>query len=95
MTPTQIILFVSSVAALAVTVRVILHFVDRRRIMRLARSRGWSDVSVRWAPFARGWFGESAERCYRVSYTDALGVRLQRVCKTSMLTGVFWRDDAA
>lgn len=86
---------VITVVSVALGVRVSLHFLDRRRITRAARAKGWRDISVRWSPFAPGWFGEQGERHYRVRYADALGRRHDRYCKTSVMTGVFWRDDPA
>ena len=82
-------------AAVVVVVRILLHFLDRRRIARAVRAKGWSEVWIRWSPFAPGWFWERGERHYRVMYSDGLGRRHDRYCKTSVLTGVFWRDDPA
>jgi hypothetical protein len=82
-------------AAVAVVVRVCLHFLDRRRIAKAVLAKGWSDVWIRWSPFARGWLWERGERHCRVMYADGSGRRHDRHCKTSVLTGVVWRDDPA
>lgn len=87
-----VVIILACVAAVAVVLRVWLHFLDRRRIAGAVRDKGWSDVSIRWSPFAPGWMWERGERHYRVMYSDGLGRRHVRYCKTSVLTGVFWRN---
>lgn len=73
-------------------IRVALHHVDTRRITEAAEAKGWQGVRVDWAPFAPGWWFEKGERHYQVSYRDEEGLPAERYCKTSLMTGVFWRD---
>ena len=77
---------------LIVGIQVLLHVGDKGRIENAARGKGWRDVNVTWAPFAPGWFFEKNERHYLVTYRDEQGRSRERYCKTSLLTGVFWRD---
>jgi hypothetical protein len=82
-----------AIAATLVLFRVPLHFFDKANILEAAREKGWTRVRVQWAPFAPGFFFENRERHYYVSYVDKDGKRGGRYCKTSLMTGVFWRDD--
>ncbi len=82
------------IAVVFVGVRVFLHFKDKDRILAVAQQKGWQDITISWAPFAPGWFFEKGERHYLVSYRDRNGKRCQQYCKTSLLTGIFWRDSA-
>jgi hypothetical protein len=66
---------------------------DKNRITEYIRERGGRIVSISWAPFGKGWFGEKEERIYEVVYYDAGGQQHFATCKTSMFTGVFWTDD--
>jgi hypothetical protein len=77
----------------AVVIRIILHFVDKDRIKSAAIQNGWQDVVVSWCPFAPGWFFGKDERNYLVTYRDENGNQRQRYCKTTLLTGIFWRDE--
>lgn len=76
----------------AIGLRVALHYIDKKRVEAAARNRGLRDPKVRWAPFAPGWFFEKGERNYSVTFRDADGNPAKVTCKTSMFTGVYWRD---
>jgi len=84
-----------AIIAAVVLIRIGLHFYDKSRITKAAQGKGWQAVAVTWSPFAPGWFFEKGERHYRVWYSDEYGNRCGRYCKTSLFTGVFWRDSAA
>jgi hypothetical protein len=66
---------------------------DKSRITDYIQQRGGRIVSISWAPFGRGWFGEKEERIYEVVYYDKDGNQHFATCKTSLLTDVFWTDD--
>jgi hypothetical protein len=66
---------------------------DKSRITEYIQQRGGRVVSISWAPFGRGWFGEKEERIYEVVYYDKSGNQHFATCKTSMWTGVYWTDD--
>jgi len=88
----EVVAFVA-VFALIIVVRVWLHFLDVARIKDAARRKGWGDVDVSWAPFAPGFLFEKGERHYLVAYFgEGSNIRRHRYCKTSMLTGVYWRE---
>jgi hypothetical protein len=76
----------------ALAIRIVLHFVDKSRIQRELESRGAQVNSIRWNPFARGWFGEKGERHYDVTFRDSGGTTISTTCKTSVLTGVYWAE---
>jgi len=76
----------------AVSIRVLLGIIDKRRIREAASKRGWRRVLVYWSPFAPGWFFEKGERHYRVLFRDEDGEEAELYCKTGLLTGVYWRD---
>ena len=73
-------------------IRIVIHFVDKRRIKDEVESRGGRIISISWNPFGRGWFFEKNERHYSVTYTDRSGATLEADCKTSLFTGVYWAD---
>ncbi len=69
------------------------HNLDRNRITDYVQQRGGRIVSINWAPFGKGWFGEKEERIYEVVYYDNTGNQHFATCKTNMWTGVFWTED--
>ena len=69
------------------------HSLDKGRITDYVEQRGGRVVSVNWAPFGRGWFGEKEERLYEVVYYDSAGNQHFATAKSSMLTGVYWTED--
>jgi hypothetical protein len=66
---------------------------DKSRITDYVQQRGGRIVSISWAPFGKGWFGEKEERIYEVVYYDKDGKQHFATCKTSLWTGVYWTDD--
>lgn len=74
------------------TIRILMHFVDKSRIKDEVESKGGRVISISWNPFGRGWFFEKNERHYSVIYTDRSGATVSADCKTSLFTGVYWAD---
>jgi hypothetical protein len=66
---------------------------DKDRIMAYLQERGGRIVSINWAPFGRGWFGEKNDRIYEVVYYDREGNQHWATCKTSLFSGVYWTED--
>jgi hypothetical protein len=66
---------------------------DKSRITDYIQQRGGRIISISWAPFGKGWFGEKEERIYEVVYYDQSGKQHFATCKTSMWTGVYWTED--
>jgi len=66
---------------------------DKDRITDYIQQRGGRIVSIGWAPFGKGWFGEKEERIYEVVYYDNTGNQHFATCKTSWWTGVYWTED--
>lgn len=68
-------------------------YLDSGRIRNDIEVRNGRLVNKSWNPFGKGWFGEKGERLYDIQYIDSDGNIHNAVCKTSILTGVFWADD--
>src|SRR4051812_40073078 len=66
---------------------------DRNRIAKYIHERGGRIVSIAYAPFGRGWFGEKNDRIYEVVYYDSEGNQHFASCKTSMWSEVYWTED--
>lgn len=66
---------------------------DKDRIAGYVGQRGGRIVSISWAPFGRGWFGEKGDRIYEVVYYDSDGAQHFATCKTSLFSGVYWTED--
>lgn len=75
-----------------IALRFTLNKFDKSQIKMASQKKGWKCISIKWSPFAPGWFFEKGERHYQVTYQDSDGVVRKRYCKTSVLTGVYWRD---
>ncbi len=73
---------------LAVVIRLAVGSTDRSRIEEYVTDRGGRVVSITWAPFGRGWFGEKNDRIYEVVYYDADGRQHFATAKTSLWSGV-------
>lgn len=82
----------AGVGVAAIAVRVTFHFIDKNRIQREIEARGGRVVSIKWNPFARGWFFEKNERHYDVTFVDRSGETMDTTCKTSFFTGVYWAE---
>jgi hypothetical protein len=81
-----------AIIAAAIAFRVIVHFADKNRIQHEVEGRGGRIVSIKWNPFARGWFFEKGERHYDLMYVDRSGAAISTTCKTSFFTGVYWAE---
>jgi hypothetical protein len=66
---------------------------DNDRISSYIKERGGRVISINWAPFGKGWFGEKNDRIYEVVYYDRVGNQHWATCKTSMMSGVYWTED--
>jgi len=66
---------------------------DRHRIEEYIQQRGGRVVSIVWAPFGKGWFGEKNDRIYEVVYYDKEGNQHFASCKTAAWSGVYWTED--
>jgi hypothetical protein len=80
------------IAAIAIAIRIGLYFLDKKKVQAAAERKGWKNIEITWAPFAPGWFFEKGERHYKVLYADDQDRWQEVYCKTSLLTGVYWRD---
>jgi hypothetical protein len=83
----------AAVIVLAIAFWLFARSMDRDRITNYVQERGGRIVSISWAPFGKGWFGEKEERIYEVVYYDKAGNQHFATCKTSMWTGVYWTED--
>ena len=78
---------------LALVIRLIAGSTDRGRIASYVERKGGRVVSITWAPFGTGWFGEKNARIYEVVYYDSGGRQHMATCKTSLFAGVYWTED--
>jgi hypothetical protein len=85
-------MYVIFVLLVILVIRVALNFIDKENIYKAAVKKGWRNISISWAPFAPGAIFEQSERSYKVVYMDAENTPNFLYCKTSMLTGVFWKN---
>lgn len=88
-----IIVLFTFVVALGIAIWMLTFGLDKGRITEYVHQRGGRVISISWAPFGRGWFGEKNSRIYEVVYYDQGGNQHFATCKTSMWTGVYWTDD--
>jgi hypothetical protein len=89
----SVVLLIIVVVSLIIGARMFAGSLDHDRIRADIEKSGGRVESIEWTPFARGWFGREKERSYSVRYTDAEGEPRRVTCSTSMLAGVFYRDD--
>jgi hypothetical protein len=87
------VLLVIAGIALVILIWVGTMSLDKNRIRDYVEGRGGRIVSISWAPFGRGWFGEKEERIFEVVYYDSDGNQHFATAKTSLFTGVFWTED--
>ncbi len=81
------------IALVVIGVRLAAGSMDRDRIAGYVQERGGRVVSINWAPFGVGWFGEKNSRIYEVVYYDTSGNQHFASCKTSIWSGVYWTED--
>jgi hypothetical protein len=85
---------VAVMIALAILFRLAAGMFDHGRIADYIQSRGGKVLSCHWWPFGPGWFGEKRDRIYEVTYRDAEGNQHRAACKTSLMSGVYFTQDA-
>jgi hypothetical protein len=91
MDPFFVILFV---VAAGIGIRLLAGNLDKTRIEEYLSGQGALLSTCAWSPFGCGWFGSKNERLYEVTYTDSEGNGHSAVCKTSMLSGVYFTQDS-
>ncbi|USN99206.1 MAG: hypothetical protein H6810_00565 [Phycisphaeraceae bacterium] len=89
------IVFIIGVPVIVIAIRVLAGSLDHDRIRADLAARGARVEDIRWTPFATGWLGRKGERSYEVAYVDADGEQQVSTCSTSMLGGVYYRDEQA
>lgn len=77
----------------ALGIRLVAGSMDGERIERDLLSKDLKLTSCSWSPFAPGWFGRSGSRGYKIDYRDQDGARYTAFVSTSMLGGVYIRDE--
>ena len=76
----------------ALAVRLLAGQFDRFRIRNYLRRRGARQITIIWAPFGKGWFGNNGARIYSVKYVNSGGGYCQTYVKTSLFGGVYFSD---
>jgi hypothetical protein len=64
---------------------------DRQRIINDANNNGWTIKTIEWEPFGPGFLGEKNDRIYSVRFINENDIAQTRFCKTSVLSGVYWK----
>ena len=65
--------------------RLLAGAMDKDRVEKYVRSKGWRLIEKNWDPFGPGWFGEKSDRIYKVLYETEEGLRYSAHVKTSLL----------
>jgi hypothetical protein len=86
-------LIVAGGVMLAILGRFVTHSMDRNRIAKYATEQGWELLGCQWKLLGPGWFGNSRERIYSITYRDAQGRTHSAFAKTSALAGVYLTQD--
>jgi len=55
--------------------------------------KGYTVISIRWAPFGYGWFGEKDAFIFKVRYEDLEGNIHTAYCKSGIFSGVYFSKD--
>ena len=90
---TMVVLAIVGAATIAVMGRFVTHGMDRRRIQRYAADQGWELLTCQWKLLGPGWFGNTRERIYAITYRDGQGRTHSAFAKTSALAGVYLTED--
>src|SRR5258708_29914196 len=75
----------------AIVFRILAGRADRDRIHKDIESRGGKVLNIAQSFFAPGWFGSGNQRTYDVRYETTDGRIISSTCRTSTLSGVYWR----
>jgi hypothetical protein len=89
-----VVLLVTFLLSAVIGFRLLLDRLDRGRIRAYVADRDGYVEEIRWDPFGYGWFGAPYNRIYRVTYVNRKGNRHVATCKTSILAGIYWAEDA-
>ena len=87
------ILEVLAILVLAVVIRSLQGYFDRKRIQEYVEEHGGKIIDIAYRRFGPGWLG-SNERIYQVSYRARDGRDATGICKTRAFSGVYWTDDS-
>ena len=93
LSPGVIAAIVTAVIVAAIGGRLVTHSLDRKRIDAYASDQGWTLVSCTWKLLGPGWFGNTRERIYSITYRDGQGRTHSAFAKTSALAGVYLTED--
>jgi hypothetical protein len=90
---TMVVLIILGAVVVAILGRLVTHSMDRNRIAKYATEQGWELLACQWKLFGPGWFGNSRERIYSITYRDGQGQTRSAFAKTSALAGVYLTQD--
>jgi hypothetical protein len=89
----EVFVIITVAVAMAAAFWLVARSFDKDRIREYIEEHGGRVVSISWAPFGKGWFGEKNDRIYEVVYYDKAGNQHFATCKTSFWSGVYWTED--
>ncbi|MEW4451733.1 hypothetical protein AB1L30_03510 [Bremerella sp. JC817] len=91
--PGEVIAVIAVLVFISLIIRLGAGGLDHSRVREYVTRRGGKIISLQWAPFGPGFFGEKDSRIYQVKYRDKEGCIHEGYIKTSMLSGVYFTED--
>lgn len=76
-----------------VGVWLIVFLICRAAAKSAIEEKGNTIISIRWAPFGYGWFGEKDAIIFKIRYEDIEGRLHTTYCKSGLLSGVYFSKD--
>ncbi|MFN3411607.1 MAG: hypothetical protein ACK4YF_05565 [Exilispira sp.] len=71
----------------------IIFFICRSAAKAAVERKGNTVISIRWALFGYGWFGEKDSIIFKIKYKDMDGRIHTTYCKSGLLSGVYFSKD--
>jgi len=71
----------------------IFFFICKSRVREKLIEDGFKVISIRWAPFGYGWFGEKDSFIFKVRYEDLEGKIHKAYYKSGIFSGVYSAKD--
>jgi len=84
------IIFIFAIALIA---WLIIFFICKGNVKSKLLGKGYTVISVKWAPFGYGWFGEKDAIIFKAKYQDETGMTHTTYCKSGIFSGVYFSND--
>ena len=80
------------VLVLSVIIRIAVGKTNHERIREYLGVRKCEVIKIKWSPFGVGWIGERDSVIYEVTFRTSAGLVKTQMCKTGVLSGVYFCD---